>query len=77
MDFNARPIKKCRGVSMSIPSSGEESSGVRGRLLRTASISTVKKYSSSINRLCGPTILVKRCFMDFKAASHKPPKCGE
>ena len=77
MDFKARPIKKCRGVSTSIPSSGEESSGVRGLLLRAASISTVREYNSSMNRLCGLTTLVKSCFMDFTAASHKPPKCGE
>ena len=50
-DLRALPTRKCPEVSTSMPSSGAESSGVRGLLLRNASISTVTEYSSSINRL--------------------------
>lgn len=70
------PTKKCAGV-IHIGSEGSDDKGVNGREFKHAS-ARVRRVDSSSNVIFTlPNNLPNNNFIDFTAASHKPPKCGE
>ena len=75
-DLNGRPIRKWTGVKTVEPSAGVESAGRRGRLFIVALIPTRIVESSSKYRWWGPTILLRRVFMDLTPASQSTLKWG-
>jgi hypothetical protein len=68
-------MRKCDGVS-GCKSLGSVDSGVKGRELRIDSIWLRHVFISSQVKSADPKILIKWNFVDFTAASQRPPKFG-
>ena len=71
--LSSRPIRKCPGVRVLIPSS-LSGSGTSGLLLRQASICVSTVYNSSKVSLTSPTTHLRCVFIDLTAASQRPTK---
>jgi len=67
------PITKCPGVNAD-RSRGLEEMGVRGREFNVASTSIITVSNSSYVKSAVDTVRINKCFADFTAASHSPPK---
>ena len=68
------PIKKCPGVNAAIPSSSGRFTGMRGRLLRQASIWASTVVNSSKVSFTGDATRFSTVFVLFTADSQMPPK---
>jgi len=66
-------IKKCPGVNADRSRRLEEM-GVRGREFNIASMSIITVSNSSYVRSAVDTVRINKCFADFTAAFHSPPK---